>query len=1033
MGFLIYRNPEKPEGPKSTKGSQPEAAKTKPQPAPKNSEGKAAESKAGKTETETKNGEGKGAESKAEKPEKKLTPKEKKILIQNYRNTQKRLELAYQKLHECRKIIEELPKDNDAYIQAEKLYKEAEALVQKIGINLKDIDFNMEDDVKMTDGNRILRVANKLEQEAESKYQEFLRINGIDGPGMELYVLHGIEGDAVKMLKIFDDFKKAGFSKDEAIHILTGGHFNKGAGFSVNGFLKYALRAKKMKIPFAEAFKLWNELGNNKYKPEDILQIIDKMMKAGIQDHFLEVLAIGAKSRPEGELGTPEALETAQNFIKMFQEKGLSREEAVQFLHEVPEKPDKVIADLAGLDLNGVSIISVLTFYFHLSDYRRRANKERVGSWGREAIDFRRSMVEMLNAGIKENFMEVESLHSLVSSSKPKSYREIVGFISACENSGIEGGRMESVFTANIDPVDFGRYFNKFPKEIGVHFDEIIDLYKDGIGISRKAGKDGQDVIDFADLTKFYKSYRELQENDGPLKNENFVDFLVFNRADHTDYRSKYGSYKEYLIGVTSKMKELGLWSMGQMAILRALPQVEEKDYKQYRSEAIMNRNPATAIAFIKNIESLEFHYDAKFICLLWNYVVGRGMDELVFSRVLKKFHSENKDVAVSASGISSPGDRPVVAAELINFFKAYSSFDSGRQPVLDHFLRHIKLRSAMITFGNLTSFMEDPTLPLSLKVYELLGNGDVALALKIGRNMFYQGYKEIPSGFDLLQQMNELDRLQAESDNIKIFEGRNVVFVRNRELWGENPGVSFTEEERGKRRFGSPEFYQLLRRAVGPDGTCGMEGLEDELPTAQKLAECKKRILNNIKSTPPPMTFYFDGHGGSKELFINNGQIQGERLAGNDSDLLTADEIAEAVASRKQKFPGREKELRHDIYIFASCYNHSFIRNMYAKNAELGGVQPISMGNSEYGQYAFNSMEDVSHVLLGLGSEKATTLGDIRENESKYTDSDYTVYVANEEGQPQQVVKAKLPDEDQPRQVVKMELPDENKNGEPG
>ena len=119
---------------------------------------------------------------------------------------------------------------------------------------------------------------------------------------------------------------------------------------------------------------------------------------------------------------------------------------------------------------------------------------------------------------------------------------------------------------------------------------------------------------------------------------------------------------------------------------------------------------------------------------------------------------------------------------------------------------------------------------------------------------------------------------------------------------------------------------------------------------------------------------------------------------------------LKEFVPSRVicKNFPEKRAELSKDVYIFHSCFNHNFIRKVLERNT---GVQPIMMGESEYGQYGFSKevvgpKEDLLYAVIGAGGtgSRESTVKTVMDDQRFYKTSNFTIYVPGDD-KPQQII----------------------------
>lgn len=419
---------------------------------------------------------------------------------------------------------------------------------------------------------------------------------------------------------------------------------------------------------------------------------------------------------------------------------------------------------------------------------------------------------------------------------------------------------------------------------------------------------------------------------------EDYLDLLSMAGAEYGFTAEEWGRMKEYA-------KDLA--SLG----------IERRHYKVYWQEVNKKEDVKTAIEFQKK-----------------------------HPEMMKKIYYGTPDNATSEQ--KDAIERKSFRGR-IKFAKWYISLDKDMQDFVGEMIK----RHGQTTYMNVRDFSVDPSLPISLEVYKNMEKKDVEQALRFGRSLFYQGIETLPDKATLEEKMKKFNEVQERAGKMQIFTGRNVAKLSNGEVWDKDEGPY----KKGEKRFDREDNREELKKSIGPMPPGSLLNLapESDKPTVANLAEVKKKTLEAIMTTPPPMTFMFDGHGSADGLYMNNGIVSGDKPMGVDTDFISAKEIAGAISKRKEKFP--RETLLNDIYIYSSCMNHNFMRNVYAEIKSLGGVPPVSIGESEYGQYSFTNMEQYK-TMYQLGT-LGTTIGHLRENELKYLSSNFTIFVPDENG----------------------------------
>lgn len=359
-------------------------------------------------------------------------------------------------------------------------------------------------------------------------------------------------------------------------------------------------------------------------------------------------------------------------------------------------------------------------------------------------------------------------------------------------------------------------------------------------------------------------------------------------------------------------------------------------------------------------------------------------------------------------------------------------------------FIKEMVRRTRSTDLGNIKMFMDDGALPQAMVVYEMAFQNEppakgVEKALMVGRNLFFDRKSYVITSELIEEKVREIEALHAEIDPIPLFQGRNVIFVAHNQ-----------KEDDGVGSFDYPELRKGLEDSV-ENGTLDFENLGNKEVNDRMVEAFKAKILRKIATTPPPMTFFFNGHGAVDALGLTKMQIVNGKPLKFEARSISVDEIARAMADRAKNFPGREDELRKDIFIFSACYNQNFIRRVYGKNRELGGVQPISLGESDFGQYGFSGdkrirsftekasalagkiaevasmsadeiieniteglRENKEQALYGVG-KKGWKIGDYRKSEGAYEDSNLNVFAPAKEDAVRIIAKNEAAAEDLP------------------
>lgn len=302
-------------------------------------------------------------------------------------------------------------------------------------------------------------------------------------------------------------------------------------------------------------------------------------------------------------------------------------------------------------------------------------------------------------------------------------------------------------------------------------------------------------------------------------------------------------------------------------------------------------------------------------------------------------------------------------------------------------FIKHIIERNLMTGIKNdeLDLFFETPEMPFCEEVYKRIHDTDKSMTL--GRNLFLSGIsleqvKKLTAN-QLSKLEENLNKLREKYGNITIFKGRNVILLRNNQ---------FSQHEQMDWFF-PPEDISALKQSIGgPDPNLSVYESKEKNPSRKEIKKTREKILNAIETTSPPFTFVFAGHGGPDIAIYGNGAI-------------SSTDFARAIAKRRENFKDQQDALSKDIYMFGSCYSHDIIREILEKNKKLGGIQPIIMATAERGfTTIYGILDSPYRKVLKIGT-KNVTIKDVLENEKHYENSNFTIYVP-EENIPQQIGK---------------------------
>lgn len=271
-------------------------------------------------------------------------------------------------------------------------------------------------------------------------------------------------------------------------------------------------------------------------------------------------------------------------------------------------------------------------------------------------------------------------------------------------------------------------------------------------------------------------------------------------------------------------------------------------------------------------------------------------------------------------------------------------------------------------------------------------------LQIIIARNLFFQNRTP-----DKKSVQKEALRIMAERErykNLPLFKDRNVLFAAHKE---KNRKRSILGKE-GEIIFGK----EATITAIAKQG--GRVSLERPDHTPTSLQKAKKNTLVKLINTPPPFTFVFDGHGGPDALYFSEGDLSGTQILATAKAMkITCAELQAAYLKRREKFPQKPNTpmQKRDIFILASCFNHTFLRTFY-DSLPAHIPKPIIVGCAEYGQFGFSNNSPFGSSFfadtLNLKSGQPGTFQDIFNGEMNQLDGNPSLYIPTENNTLQQL-----------------------------
>lgn len=283
----------------------------------------------------------------------------------------------------------------------------------------------------------------------------------------------------------------------------------------------------------------------------------------------------------------------------------------------------------------------------------------------------------------------------------------------------------------------------------------------------------------------------------------------------------------------------------------------------------------------------------------------------------------------------------------------------------------------------------------------KLSDNEFANFATFICRNLYFKG--QTVNQENSIREYESILKQREEYGNIPLFANRNILLVSHLEKY-----------KTGKDRFGLQGLSDALEKQKGDNDKVfkHVEGTDYE-----SLSTVKNEALLKLQNMKSPLTFIFDGHGGPDAIYLSDGQVkemlesESENKNANtiiESNLtvkISYKELADAISKRPRNESGQK-----DIFIFSGCYNYEFMRNLYAELKRQGSDLPITLGESEYGQYAYsdersNTGAKFFDKVLKVDS-KESLIKDVWENNAE-TDSNPSLFIPSEKDKPLQISQA--------------------------
>jgi hypothetical protein len=315
------------------------------------------------------------------------------------------------------------------------------------------------------------------------------------------------------------------------------------------------------------------------------------------------------------------------------------------------------------------------------------------------------------------------------------------------------------------------------------------------------------------------------------------------------------------------------------------------------------------------------------------------------------------------------------------------------------------EIDQANATMTTVSTFVQDTPIPQPGKLYDdpamasvlaikpewvnavVIGLSEQDARLIVGRNLFFLGE-------DITEKTvkEELERVSQNMDRCRelpLFKDRRVVIAA---------GNEFNEKNNNFRFVTDSTLAEISRQADCVDFYRGRKGEE-------QVQDVKAAFLESIRNAPPGTTFYFDGHGYGSGFYLS------------ENTNVSPRELADAFSARTANYPElKDPEVAvGDILIFNCCYNQNLLRNLNSEFHTLGLQLPISIGESEYGQYGYTALDDeygggFTRTILGIGDLNSySTFDSIFRNQYNSEDANPSVFFPSSNGHGMQIAKASI------------------------
>lgn len=796
--------------------------------------------------------------------------------------------------------------------------------------------------------------AKKLLEEA-AKDLKNLALNAIEK------IANNLEEEGKKMTKRIEDLQKIGVSEEYTKKYLSDNRCRANEELGLDKMVAFLTEASKIGVSHTDSFSMWKNVWEQSITEVKLLEILIDMKALGVTENFYAVY--------KSSNGKKEEYKKAADMINII---NISSKELNKFYNNEYEKefltPENLSKEIDKMQEQGIS----KDFYdiYCVSKQIISPNLKRIA--------------ELISFKTDNSDSQVHELYKLHGETK-----DIKEYIGKFTELYLKNGE-ENVLSNAIDAYATENNINKV-------IDYISFLQKLGIDGPKNFRLLHELMPETKDIEKIPKEDIKCMENLGLDK----VSSIILAKEKGKDAIPLDGGDW----GIENFTKNFLIQGLKgeEITILHLLSKGNIEAAKEILSdnkttEILKGGNDETIIIFLLG----KTNMNSKEILSLWKTLKLKQDAKNIamsVSNFLNYFPLFTKNLIEEKSVTSMYSNTNNKFYHLIN---TAINFDKFSQEDIKGFITDLINQHAQVELKNLEKFLSDPCLPLCIDISKILETPNRELALQIGRSLYNQGITTIPDRETLILKIKEWQELQEEVDKEYLWKDTNTIALFNNE-----------KNLNGENRTNIENRNDSLKKSIGPNGSLSVFA-PPEKPTPEELRQLKIGVLNKISTTKPPIRFIFNGHSDGKTLlFTSDNPKNLEEKLFKEKDfkkfiLITVEELAKAVLERSKNFPDKLEMIAKETYIFYSCYNNDFIRKFYSLIQEQKGVSPRAIGQSEYGQLAWE-VDDKMIDIYGFG-KTGTTFGDVRKNQIYYTASNITIYAPNKKGEPQQIGQAKKP-----------------------